>query len=175
VTYSGDAVPFRPLDIVDQVAKYKAETHGFFLDVDQWKTFSSKHPLLWQKTRFEAANASAIPDERGIYAFTLELHPTQLPAHGYVMYVGITGDKSSSNLRRRFSEYLRELRDAKGRPKVRYMLKKWGKNLFFNFVPVPARAVNLAKLETAMLDAIWPPVNIRDMSADIIATRKAAF
>jgi hypothetical protein len=169
-------VPTPPLDpIVDQVAKYKAEMHGFFLDVDQWKTFTSKHPLQWQKTRFEAANAPQIPDQRGIYAFTLELLPTQLPAHGYIMYIGIAGNTSASNLRKRYSQYLRQMREGKGRPLVRYMLKKWGKDLFFNFVPIPARTVNLSKLETAILEAIWPPVNIRDMSADIMATRKAAF
>jgi hypothetical protein len=169
-------VPTRQVDIVDLVAKYKAEAHSFFLDVDQWKTFSSKHPLQWQKIRFETANAPQIPDQRGIYAFTLELLPTQLPAHGYIMYVGITGDKSpASNLRTRYSQYLRELRYSKGRPKVRYILRKWGTDLFFNFVPIPARTVNLRRLETAMLNAIWPPGNIRDMSADIMATRKAAF
>ena len=165
----------RPLDIVNQVAKYKADMHAFFLDVDSWKAFKTRHSLVWQRMRFEAGSLTSIPEDRGIYAFTLELLPTKLPAHGYIMYVGITGDTSSSNLRKRFAQYLREMKDRKGRPRVVHMLNKWGNDLFFNFVPLPAPNVSLAKLERAMLDAIIPPINDRDMSADIAAARKAAF
>ncbi|MGY8635590.1 GIY-YIG nuclease family protein [Bradyrhizobium sp. 14AA] len=165
----------RPLDIVNQVAKYKADMHAFFLDVDSWKAFKTRHTLVWQRMRFEAGSLTSIPEERGIYAFTLELSPTKLPAHGYIMYIGITGDTSASNLRKRFAQYLREMKDSKGRPRVVHMLKKWGSDLFFNFVPLPAANVSLTKLEKAMLDAIIPPINVRDMSADITAARKAAF
>lgn len=168
-------MPTRPLDIVNQVAKYKANIHAFFLDVDTWKKFKTRHNLVWQRMRFEAGSLASIPEERGIYAFTVELLPTKLPAHGYIMYVGITGDASSSNLRKRFAQYLREMKDRRGRPRVVHMLNKWQSDLFFNFVPLPAPNVNLAKLESAMLDAIIPPINVRDMSADITAARKAAF
>jgi hypothetical protein len=168
-------VPTNLLDIVDQAAKYKAELRDFFLDVGQWRTFRSRHRLVWQKTRFESRNLSSVPEERGIYAFTLELSPSKLPAHGYIMYVGITGDTSSANLRERYAQYLREPRRLKGRPRVVHMLNKWGGDLFFNFVPLPAPSVNLVKLERAILDAIIPPVNERDMSAEIMAARKAAW
>ncbi|MCK1397022.1 GIY-YIG nuclease family protein [Bradyrhizobium sp. 4] len=168
-------MPVRAYDIVDLTERYKADSHGFFLNVKRWKKFKSKHRLDWQKTRFEAANVSAIPSERGIYAFTLELSPTKLPAHGYIMYVGITGNTSSSNLRRRYAQYLRELSDPKGRPRVVFMLNKWNGDLFFNFVPLPKQSVDLDKLEKAMLDAIIPPINQRDFNAEIASARKAAF
>jgi hypothetical protein len=168
-------VPTNAFDIVDQAAKYKAELREFFLDVGKWRTFRSRHRLAWQKIRFEAQNLSVVPEERGIYAFTLELSPSKLPAHGYIMYVGITGNTSSANLRRRYAQYLREPESLKGRPRVVHMLKKWDDDLFFNFVPLPAPSVNLAKLERAILDAIIPPINERDMSAEIMAARKAAW
>jgi hypothetical protein len=165
----------KSLDLVDQVAKYKAELFQFYLDFDQWKTFKSRHSLNWQKTRFDATKPSDIPNERGVYAFTLEMLPTKLPTHGYIMYVGITGDQSPATLRSRYSQYLREMHQAKRRPKVRHMLRKWHKDLFFNFAPLPGNNVDLAKLETAILNAVQPPINERDMSADIMSVRKAAF
>lgn len=168
-------MPARRSDIFDLTAKYKAGERRFFLDMERWRNFRTRYRLDWQKTRFEAANLATVPEVRGIYAFTLELAPSKLPSHGYILYVGITGDKSAANLRKRCAQYLRHLRDKTGRPRVLNMLHTWQSDLFFNFVPLPNSSIDLAKIERAMLDAIVPPVNDRDMSAEITAARKAAF
>lgn len=165
----------KSFDLVTATKAYKGELHDFFLDLSKWKKFKSKHKLNWQKTTFSAANKANIPTIRGIYAFTLELIPSQLPAHGYILYVGITGDASSANLQIRYSQYLRNLEKGDGRPRVQLMLENWDGVLQFNFVPLPDRRISLAKIERDFINAVIPPVNYADFSSELTAVRKADF
>lgn len=121
------------------------------------------------------ASKTHIPEERGIYAFTLELRDASLPAHGYILYMGITGNTSNANLKKRFTQYLLHLKNQDGRPAVYHVLKKWKGDLQFNFVPLPNPAVDLVKIEQAFLAAIIPPVNKTDLNAKIIAVKAADF
>jgi hypothetical protein len=140
-----------------------------------WKKFKTTAKLDWRKTRFGVAGLTSIPHERGIYAFTLELAPGELPHHGYILYVGITGDESDANLYKRYNQYLLNMKNEDGRPAVFYMMKNWKGHLFFNFVPIPNRSVDLAKMERAFINSVMPPVNKRDFDAEIGAAKAAAF
>lgn len=162
-------------DIVAQTKRYKGEQHSFFLDLASWKKFKTKYALSWTKIRFESAGHPSIPKERGIYAFSVELSPGKLPAHGYIMYVGITGQDSDANLYKRYAQYLVDQRDQNGRPAVTYMLSNWDGDLFFNYVSLPNKKVDLHKMEKALLNAVRPPVNKRDFDATISAPRAAIF
>ena len=162
-------------DLVNWTKKYKGDLHSFFLDMKSWKKFKTRSALDWQKTRFGDASHPSVPRERGIYAFTLELAPAKLPAHGYILYVGITGDDSDANLYKRFGQYLLSLKNEDGRPAVVYMMKNWSDHLFFNFVSIPNKSINLAKIERAFINSIMPPVNKRDLEAKIGAAKAAAF
>ena len=102
---------------------------------------------------------SGTRQERGIYAFTLELTGLKLPPHGYILYVGIAGDTSGSSLQKRYGQYLQELRSESGRPAVFYMMRNWPDDLFFNFVALPNKKVDLAKLERAFINSVMPPAN----------------
>jgi len=82
----------------------------------------------------------------------------KLPPHGYILYVGITGNTSNSNLQTRYRQYLHDLRSENGRPAIVYMLKNWPKDWFFNFVALLNRNGDLAKLEKALISCIMPPV-----------------
>lgn len=168
-------MPSKHYDLVNFTKKYKGDLHGFFLDMKSWRRFKTKFRLDWQKIKFDAAGHAAIPRERGIYAFTVELKPSKLPAHGYILYVGITGDTSLGHLHQRYSQYLRNLRREDGRPAVLYMMKNFKDDLFFNFVTLPNRAIDLAKIERAFINAVMPPVNKRDLEANIGAARAATF
>ncbi|OZI16213.1 hypothetical protein CAL19_16060 [Bordetella genomosp. 7] len=155
--------------------KYKGDLYEFFLDLKRWRKFKTRHNLKWQKLRFGDASHASVPKERGIYAFTVELAPSKLPMHGYILYMGITGDTSSANLYKRYAQYLRQMKNKVGRPRVSMFLENWSDDLFFNFVPLPNPKVDLRKLEDAFLDAVIPPINIKDFSAEITAVRRAAF
>lgn len=163
-------------DLVLNTKKYKGESHEFFLDMKSWKRFKTRYNLNWTKVPFSAASKSLVPDAPGIYIFTAELLDSKLPAHGYILYVGITGDgASASNLRIRYSQYMNQLNNQNGRPAVFYMLENWRDELMFNFVPFTNKAVDLAKLEHALINSLWPPINRRDFEAEKAAVRQAAF
>lgn len=162
-------------DLVFDTDRYKASLHQFYLDLKAWRQFEFTYPLTWTKLRFDPSNRRQIPKERGIYAFTVALTPSSLPEHGYILYMGITGDDSGGTLNSRYAQYLGDLRRQDGRPKVYYMLERWKDDLFFNFVPVPDRRMSLRKIENAFLSAIRPPVNERDLEARISNARRAAF
>jgi hypothetical protein len=162
-------------DLVNFTKKYKGDLHEFFLDMKSWKKFKTKANLNWQKIRFDDSGLPSIPPDRGIYAFTLELSPAKLPHHGYILYVGIAGDVSGANLHKRYNQYLLNMKNEDGRPAVFYMMKNWKDHLFFNFVSVPNKSVDLAKVERAFINSIMPPVNKRDFDAKIGAAKAAAF
>ncbi len=168
-------MPGKHHDLVNFTKKYKSNLHSFFLDMASWKRFKTKFKLVWDKTRFDVAGRAKVPQERGIYAFTVELVPTKLPPHGYILYVGITGDDSNANLQKRYNQYLRNLQNEDGRPAVYYMMKNFKNHLFFNFVALPDKAVDLGKMETAFINSVMPPVNKRDLDASIGAAKAAAF
>jgi hypothetical protein len=130
----------------------------FILSPRQWRTEKLDVKLDWAWVRFTEKNVDSVPDTRGLYAFIVEHHPSNFPPHGYIMYVGITGDTSDDrSLRLRFRDYLRERNN--GRSKVVVMLNQFKKNLFFHFAPVPDKSQSLEQIETALLSAIIPPCN----------------
>lgn len=162
-------------DLVNFTGKYKGALHEFFLDLSSWRKFKTRYKLDWQKKPFSESSRPDIPEVRGIYAFTLEATGVKLPSHGYILYMGITGDTSDANLKKRFGQYLLHLQNEDGRPAVFYMLKNWQGDLQFNFVPLPDKSVDLAKIERAFLNALIPPVNKRDLDAEITAVKAARF
>ena len=172
---TGGNVAGKHHDLIDFTKKYKAELHEFFLDLKKWRAFKTRYTLNWTKVRFDTGSHCSIPKERGIYTFTAELSPGKLPHHGYILYIGITGDDSEANLYKRYAQYLLNLKNEDGRPAVYYMLKNWSGDLFFNFVSLPDKKIDLAKIEKSMLSAIIPPVNIRDLGATITSVKAAAF
>lgn len=163
-------------DLVDHNHRYKGASHTFFLDLRRWRSFKSRYALKWQSVPFIAGSRKLVPQERGIYVFTARLTDSKLPEHGYMLYVGITGDDGSkSNLQLRYGQYERQLKRRNGRPAVYYMMANWRSDLQFNYVPLPNPKVDLAKLEAAFLDSIMPPINKRDFTAKQAAVRQSAF
>lgn len=168
-------MPTTSFDLVNATKRYKAENYEFFLSMRSWRKFKTKYKLAWSKTRFVDGGHPAIPDDRGLYFFTVELAPSKLPAHGYILYIGEAGQDSKNTLRKRYVQYVREWKGGTGRPAVRFMIDNWMGDLFFNFVALPDEKIDLKKLEHSLLNAIIPPINKRDFDAEIMAPRAAKF
>jgi hypothetical protein len=160
-----------PRDITRNTKAYKANLEHLFLAPRYWKKFKSSCPLNWQKVPFTARQKANVAQMRGIYAFVFEMPRVALPAHGYIMYVGIT----ERQLDTRFGEYLRESDSIRARYRVGYMLQRFKSHLYFHFVPISDTAVDLEGLEGDLLNAICPPMNANDMSAELMAPKKAGF
>lgn len=155
------------------VNKLKVFEKTFTLSPQQLRKFATTAKLDWKKVKFTPGNNRFIPPDRGIYAFVVEHNLSQLPPHGYVMYVGITGDTGSRhNLRRRYGNYLRDKRINK-RAGVHYMLTNWASSLYFHYAVVSDKRYSLSRLETEMTDALIPPYNRQDFSAEIRKAKKA--
>jgi len=161
-------------DIVDATKKYKGDLHEFYLDMTAWRSFKSRYKLQWQKVQF--GGTDPVPSEPGIYAFTVEFSPSKLPQHGYIMYIGITGDGASrATLKSRYRQYIRHAANGGGRPRVLYMLQNWQGDLWFNYATFKSPNIDLGKLERDMLSAVIPPINLSDLAADVARARKAKF
>lgn len=163
------------LDLIKRTKQLKGESYAFHLHFSTWRKFAPGIPLNWQKVKFDAAGKAHVPEERGLYIFTLEVENLGLPPHGYIMYIGITGNTSNANLRKRYAQYLLEAKKGTGRPLVVFMLNEWKGDLFFNFIPVPDKTVDLAVIEQSFINTVIPPINASDFDGEIGPAKKASF
>ena len=154
-------------DFVRKVDALAADRRRFYLSPNRWRGCGVADPLTWQEVRFAEDNRSAIPNQRGVYAFVVRHDNGRFPPHGFIMYIGITGARSPDRtLRKRFADYLQEKNKDK-RPRVHYMLNKYADDLFFFYVPLPDPKFDLGKLELDLNDSILPPVVVKDFTAEI--------
>ena len=129
--------------------------------------------LAWQSVKFTKASHGSIPEEPGLYAFVVRIPFDGLPQHGWVMYIGQTGDgTSSATLRSRYGQYLRDQRACK-RAMVFLMLNLWDGHLEFFFTPQPRRKADLETMETQLLGAFRPPFTDRTYPAAFMSPRHA--
>jgi hypothetical protein len=155
------------------VDRFEGEFRDFLLSPRIWRRFATSAKLDWDYVQFTKGNRAEIPTSRGVYVFIVECCESQFPPHGYIMYVGITGNtKRGRNLRARYSEYLRGVKQEK-RERVRWMLNKFRKELYFHFAVISDHRRSLTRLETALLDALHPPCNRKDFSGGQIKTARA--
>jgi excinuclease UvrABC nuclease subunit len=145
-----------------EIAAYKQE---FTLLPKAWDDYNRDHDCDWSCEPLEEDNAGEIPQESGVYNLIVEPGIACHPSCGYLMYVGETKD-----LNRRFSEYLRELDDKRGRPLIRKLLFMWKGNITFYYVKIDE---GLKKsVQDDMISAYRPPFNI-EMDATIRQPQKA--
>lgn len=62
-----------------------------------------------------------------------------------------------------------------GRPRIYFMLANWKDDMFFNFVSIPDKTVDLAKIEGDFLNAVMPPANQADFGGKNKAAKAARF
>jgi hypothetical protein len=158
------------VDFVDtQLKKYETR---FVLNPAQIRGFAAKYNLDWKKIEFNQANQLYVPRCRGVYAFVVEHNHSDFPPHGYIMYIGETGQDGNYNLYKRYGDYLKDKRVPK-RPGIHYMLIRWEPCLYFHYAAVKDKRVNLKKLEKSLNDAFIPPFSTNDFSAEIRRGKRA--
>ena len=150
------------LDLVSEARRYE---QAFMLFPRYWLEYAYPRRLTWNVVPFVAQKKALVPQVPGVYAFLVQSTAPPTLAGCYIMYVG-----QSNSLKRRFSEYAREESSSSGRPKIRVMLGTWKGFVHFAYAPVPPSELNEA--ESALLRALWPPMN-PNLPADINRVRKA--
>jgi len=142
-------------------------TQRFVIFPEQLMSLSLTISLDWKRLQFNAANKKKVSQKRGVYAFVIQHDDSNLPQHGYITYIGITGfDSSDRNLQKRYQEYLRDQERPK-RPPIHNMLNKWKECLYFHFAEVEDETVDLKDMEKKLSGAVIPPYSTNDFEADI--------
>ena len=139
---------------------------AFLMWKTQWDNYPDPIPLNWECVKFEKDNRNQIPSGKGIYAFFVEPRIANFPSHGYLMYIGQTGQDSNHNLRKRFSNYLSKS-EGKKRRRIKFMLNTWESYLYFYYAEVDPDKINLKQLERILLDTFTPPFVKRGFSGKI--------
>ena len=125
-------------------------------------------PLHWNSIKFDdATQIHNVPDDkRGVYAFVVAADSPSLPTHGYIMYIGIAGFRSTRSLRDRYKDYL-DTNKVLARPNVMGMVGTWHDVLRFFFAPVDDQmtSAQLESLERTLNSAWMPPYVVQDVDA----------
>ena len=153
-------------DLIHEVKSAGAYQCEFLLWRHQWDNYPNLIPLEWKCVKFERENRTQIPNSKGIYAFFVEPQIANFPSHGYLMYIGESGQDSNRNLRKRFGDYFSEKKGA-NRVTIEYMLNLWEGYLYFYYAEVDLNQMDLKELEKILLDTFTPPFSERGFSAKI--------
>ena len=135
----------------------------------------SENPLHWNSIRFGKNEINEVPnDQRGLYAFVIADERTFLPTHGYLMYIGISGRRSSRSLRARYGDYFKQSQVVR-RPAIKRMIVKWHAILRFHFAPVDddVSSEELEAMEERLNAAFVPMCSKDDIEADMKEMRAA--
>ena len=119
-------------DLIHEVKGAGIYERKFLLWREQWDKYHSSISLNWKCVKFERENRTQIPNSKGIYAFFVEPRIADFPSHGYLMYIGESGQDSNRNLRERFTDYFSEKKGV-NRATIEYMLNLWAGYLYFYY------------------------------------------
>jgi hypothetical protein len=161
------------LDIVEEIDDLRKYRKSFILSPKQWQILNIPR-LKWKSVKFLKQNRDRVPPVRGIYVFMIKHRTKLLPSHGYIAYVGLTGDRNERTLNARYGDYLRD----QSRPKrvhVYELLNRWKNDVYFYFAEVPDRKVSLSALENNLLDSLIPPYNRKDFTGEFGRIVEEAF
>jgi len=161
------------LDIINEIDGLRKYRKTFILSPEQWQLLNIPR-LAWRNVKFSRENKVNIPQVRGIYLFMIKNETNLLPPHGYIAYVGLTGDDRERTLNDRYGDYLRD----QSRPKrihIYELLNRWRNDIYFYFAEIPDRAVSLSEIETNLLDSLIPPYNRKDFTGEFGRIVEEAF
>ena len=157
--------------LIGYISKYRRE---FVLCPGFIKTKSDLPELTWQSFKFNEDNAEKdLPEQQGVYAFSICIEDKNLPVNSYILYVGKAGDNNSKNtIKKRYRDYIRELK-RKTRPKIHRMLKLWDGHLSYHYAEVP-NGVSTGDIEKQLTTIFIPPYNTNDFDVDVKDLLKGA-
>ncbi|MBE3734822.1 hypothetical protein HJ187_17670 [Vibrio parahaemolyticus] len=113
-----------------------------------------------------------LPQQQGVYAFSVEVKHPFLPSNSYLMYVGKAGDTDSDNtIKKRYRNYCTTSGLA-NRPKVRPLINRYSQYLKYHYAEVPD-GVSTGEIEKMLTTIFLPPYNQADFERPIKNILKA--
>lgn len=151
------------------ISKYRRE---FVLCPTFMSTKNELPALVWNSIKFNDANA-VLPEQQGVYAFSININHNNLPNNSYILYVGKAGDVTSQNtIKKRFRDYVREKR-VQTRPNIHSMLNLWADDLTYHYAEVP-NGISTGDIEKQLTTIFIPPYNTNDFVAEIRSLLRGA-
>ncbi|MEL0655566.1 hypothetical protein V6257_11030 [Pseudoalteromonas issachenkonii] len=144
------------------ISKYRRE---FVLCPAFIATKNDLPALNWNSIKFNDPNA-VLPEQQGVYAFSININHNHLPNNSYILYVGKAGDVTSQNtIKRRYRDYVREQR-VQTRASIHRMLNLWSEDLTYHYAEVP-NGISTGEIEKQLTTIFIPPYNTNDFVAEI--------
>jgi hypothetical protein len=134
----------------------------------RWTAFADAFDLTWNAIPFVRGGGAALPNEAGLYCFFVGQARPQLPLVLYPLYAGET-----VNLRQRYSQYVREKDNPKGRYHVRRFLKAFHGEVAFAFALFDGDDRARQSIEKQLNNALMPPYSHKDFTAEVGARKRA--
>lgn len=144
-------------DLIAEQDEAKTFVYRFILWPKHWRGYIDNfgQNFVWRERKFLASETINIPNKPGLYTFIVKPTIANHPSSSYVMYIG----KTSRTLRKRFGEYLHEMKRETGRPKIVNILNKYPQNIFFCYAVVEENDDEITKKEEALMVGWLPPGN----------------
>lgn len=118
-------------------------------------------PLEWHSCKFVPANMDQVPDNFGVYCFSIDLgDPFPKKIH-LPLYIGKAANQYLSG---RFADYLSEQTNVKGREQVVIMLNKYKNRLTFWWAELKRGYVDV--VEEHLIMCCSPPCNTSKPNRD---------
>lgn len=158
----------------DRADYIELHTRPFALPPEHWQGYHSVQPLTWKHVDFNRASRAVVPRNPGLYAFAVQPPHNDFPPSSWLFYVGEVGatQKPGRTLWKRYGEYLSEL-DDNVREKVGRMIFKFHGYVRFYYCELDPMKVDIKKVESELITAMWPYANKKDFKAIAAKTRKA--
>lgn len=147
-------------DLIEKQKSLKVYEYKTFLSPLQWYRINDLPNYNWTTKSFKEENIKLIPSLPGIYSFMINPQKTNHPQR-FLGYIG----KTTRSLRTRFSEYLKEMYNPKGRPKLIWFLNQWEGYIEFCYIDFE-KSTKINEIENRLNDAFLPPFN-SDFTAEI--------
>lgn len=143
-------------DLIEQQDEALSHRIEFFLWPKKWRELVEylSGSLEWKVFPFNPESADRVPNKNGIYTFLIQPCIAYHPACSYLVYVGKAERKT---LRVRFKDYVREVQDPKGRPRILRLNKHQG-HVYFCCTEI-VKTSRIEELEKRLISAYLPPYN----------------
>ncbi|MBS4715619.1 hypothetical protein J4G66_06485 [Aeromonas dhakensis] len=143
---------------------------NFILFPGLFTTTQQLPALEWNSFEFNTANPN-LPDQQGVYAFSVNFRHANLPSNSYILYVGKAGDVDSRNtIQARFRDYRRE-KSHMTRATIHSMLNLWDGHLTYHYACVE-NGTSTGDIEKVLTGIFMPPYNTNDFHAELRPIRR---
>lgn len=149
----------------------KIELHKVYFSLfpELWESFHCDgidlDTVTWSETKFLSDDGTSLnegmdnlPNNKGgIYIFCAKCGI--LPGtSNYLMYIGRAKVTGTHSLKVRCRKYFSEYQNEDGRPKIRRLVKQWGKYLYLKYIELDNNEL-IERLEASLINSILPPFN----------------